>query len=100
MRRNRQTVACLAKSKLRDNVIATYIYLEDRYKDDGAQLFSAVPDDVSRGSGHELQIQEVQVELEGKINHSRKVVQHRGMVETPLLNVLKIQLGKTATHLI
>lgn len=51
---------------------------------------------ISKGSGSELQVQEAQVELEGKRNHSRKVVQHRGMVETPLLNVLKIQLGKAA----
>lgn len=93
-------MACLAKSKRRDNVIAAYNYLENSYKGDGAQLFSAVPDDISRGSGHELQVQEVQVELEGKRNHSRKVAHHRGMVETPLLNILKIQLGKTATHLI
>lgn len=61
------------------------------YKGDGAQLFSAVPGDISRGSDNELQVQEIQVELEGKRNHSRKVVQHRGMAETPLLNVLKIQ---------
>jgi len=76
-------MACLAKSKLRDSVMAAYNCLEGGYKDDGAQLLSAVPADISRGSGHELEVQEVPVELERKTNQNRKAVRHKGMVETP-----------------
>lgn len=61
------------RSKQENSVRAAYSYLEDSYKNDRAQLSSAVPNDIVRDSGHELQVQEVQVQLEEERSHHSAV---------------------------
>lgn len=59
----------------RGDLTATYNYLKYSYKDNGAKLFSGVPDDLTRGKSKVLQFGRLTLDIRRK-SFNRRLVQH------------------------
>ena len=86
----------LEKGRLREDLLNVYKYLKGGCKEDGARLFSEVPSDSTRGSGHKLKHRRLPLNIRKHISAVR-VTEHwqrlpRDVVESPSLEILKSHL--------
>jgi len=90
----------LKKRRLRGDLTNAYKYLKGGYQEDGAKLFSVVPSDRTRGSGHKLKHGNMR-----KNFFPVRVTEHwnrlpREVVESPSLEIFKTFLDKVLCNLL
>lgn len=86
----------LAK-RIRGNIIADYIYLTESYKNDRAKLLSMVLDNVTRSSGHRLQLGLFRSDIGKKVHLKRSAALEQ--VPREVVGTLSLKVFKTLLKL-
>jgi len=94
----------LKKRRLQGDLINAYKYLKGGCQEDGAGLFSAVPNDRTRGNGHEWKDRKFQLNMR-KNFFPLRVTEHwnrlpRVVVDSPSLEIFKTHLDKVLCSLL
>jgi len=95
----------LKKRRLKGDLINACKYLKSGCQEDGAKLFSVVPSDRTRGSGHKLEHRKFQLNVRRRILFSLRVTEHwnslhRGVVESSSLQIFKTLLDTVLCNLV
>jgi len=88
----------LKKRRLRGDLIKAHKCLTGGCQEDGARLFSVVPDDRTRGNGHKPKHRKFRLNMR-KNFFPLRVTEHwnrltRGVAESPSLEIFKTRLDK------
>jgi len=84
----------LERRWLREDLINFYKYLEERCKAEGARLYSVVPSDRTRGSGHKLKHRRFPLIIRKDFFFTVRMTEHwhrllKEVVESPFLEIFK-----------
>jgi len=89
---------------MRGDLLNAYKYLKGRCQEDEARLFSVVPSNRTRGNRHKLVHRKIQLNMRKNFFTLRVTEhwnrQHRGIVESPSLEIFKPHLDAVLCNLL